>query len=112
MYVRFAMSVGGNVLDMKRGEEIETVMSTFAEDLLYINVGFAEKLKNDLESERNPVSILLQQASMDWSIKQQVARLGGAPDHAHRIVSLLNLARNSDIRYPATRLFSHQEYGL
>jgi hypothetical protein len=104
--------VGGNVRVMRRGEDSETVMSTFAEDLLYINVGFAEKLKDGHESETNPVLTLVEEASTVRSIEQQVAHLGGSTDHAQRIIELFFLARYSDVRYPATRLFSRQEYGL
>jgi ketosteroid isomerase-like protein len=112
MFVVQISSVGGNVSVMKRGEDNETVMSTFAEDLLYINVGFAEKHKDDVESETNAISTLLEEATRVRSIEQQVASLGDPADRAQRLVRLFYLARNSDVQYPATRLFSHQEYGL
>jgi hypothetical protein len=106
------MIVGGTVRVMKRDSDRESVMSTFGQDLLYINVGFADKLKDEIDSDTNPLNTLLVTASRVRTIQEQVARLGGPADHTQRLVGLFYVARNSDVRYPATRLFSQQDYGL
>jgi hypothetical protein len=104
--------VGGNVRVVRRGEEEERVMSTFGQELLYVNVGFAEQTKNEMELEANPVSALLDEANRFRDIQQQMQSIGATADNVNRLQSLFFLVQSSDIRYPATRLFSQQDYGL
>jgi hypothetical protein len=60
------MIVGGTVRVMKRDSDRESVMSTFGQDLLYINVGFADKLKDEIEPDTNPLNTLL--VTIGWSV--------------------------------------------
>ena len=97
---------------MRRGCGSEAIMSTFGEDLLYVNVGFAEKMRRELESETNPVSAMLNDANVVETLEQQVERIGGSHDTVLRLQSLYHVSQNSDVQYPITRLFSQQDYGL
>lgn len=95
---------------MRRGEDIEATMSTFGEDLLYINAGFVEELHTALES-RIPSSRMTR-AYRSRFIREEVERCGGSHDNGERLFALYLLALNENVEYPATRLSSTQNYGL
>lgn len=97
---------------MRHGEDSEAIMSSFGEDLLYINVGFAEKLKEEYESESYTVSVSRDHGDRMSSIFRQVVDIGGTQDFVNRFRLLFLQARAQEIRYPATRLHSTQDYGM
>jgi hypothetical protein len=87
-------------------------MSTFGKELLYFNVGFLEQMKEERESATNPVVTVLNEANRLRAIRLQMEELGSSTDAIERMQSLFFLWRNRDVRYPATRLFSEQNYGI
>lgn len=112
------ISVGGNVKVKRRNDDDEPILSSFGEDLLYINVGFAEQAREELLSHRNPVSAFLSEANRLHALRRQIESLGGdsrpqSPlDNLSRLHSLFYLSQTADVQYPATSLFSQQEYGI
>jgi uncharacterized small protein (DUF1192 family) len=94
--------VGGNVLVRRRGVSEDVVMSTFGEDLLYFNVGFLE----------DPINALMNEARRLRAIRLQMEELGSSAEAIERLQSLFFLWQNRGVRYPATRLYSEQDYGI
>jgi hypothetical protein len=102
--------VGGTVRAKRRGIEEEGEMSRFGQDLLYINVGYVESKKEDTEGgfvER----FFREEGSRLSSIQRQMQELGASLDDIGR-VRLLFILDPQDLRYPVTRLFSQEDYGM
>jgi hypothetical protein len=92
--------------------EVETIMSKFGEDLLYINAGFAEKTRREWESGFNTFGRLTGEANTFRNIQSQMEIMNMPSENIDRLKSLYLLARTHEIQYPATRLFSEQNYGM
>ncbi|KAG7342110.1 hypothetical protein IV203_007202 [Nitzschia inconspicua] len=106
----YSMIIGGDVRVVRRGEDSERIMSRFGDDLLYINVGLAEKMKDYFESAA--AGSLPRIAPSFRGIRRQVEDIGGSIESAERLYHLFTLVPSSDIHYPATRLSSTQDYGM
>ena len=87
-------------------------MSKFGEDLLYINAGFAEKIRREWESNMNTAGRMTEGASTFESVQQDMERLDSPRENIDRLKSLFVLARTTEIQVPATRLYSEQNYGI
>lgn len=88
-------AVGGRVYARLRGSMRELVMSTFGDELVYLNVGYVETMKDELEGE-----------SWGWdqftSIQTQMESLGALPEQIAQVQSRFFVAQFSDIDYPST----------
>ena len=87
-------------------------MSKFGEDLLYINAGFAEKIRREWESNMSAADRTMEGASTFESVQQDMERLDSPRENIDRLKSLFVLARTTEIQVPATRLYSEQNYGI
>ena len=96
----------------RHGTNDEAIMSKFGEDLLYINAGFAEKIRRDWESNMNAVGRVAEGADTFDSVQRDMEQLDFPPENINRLHSLFVLARTTELQVPATRLFSEQNYGI
>ncbi|KAL3910598.1 MAG: hypothetical protein SGARI_002045 [Bacillariaceae sp.] len=92
----------------RHGIEEEQIMSKFGDDLLYVNAGFAEKIRREWESNMNSSG----GASTFDSVQQRMEELDVPSENIERLKSLFVLARTTELQLPATRLFSEQNYGI
>jgi hypothetical protein len=77
-------------------------MSTFGVDLVYINAGFVEEMKDELDSESDPVTTLSGEADWMTAIRSQMESLGASETSIDKVQTQIFLARFRDIQYPST----------
>jgi hypothetical protein len=109
----FSCIIGGNVLATQIGRD-ESEMSRFGSDLIYLNCGMLEDMKDngsdviDMRGYGRGVSPALITDQLR-SIRQQMEEISSPPESIERLQALFVLAQSRDISYPAIRSSSSHE---
>lgn len=75
-------------------------MSTFGDELLYLNAGCVEEMKD--EAATDPLYSFSNQARRNAAIKIQMEDIGAPAERIDRLQSMFNIAQMRDISYPST----------
>ena len=79
-------------------------MSTFGNELLYLNAGFVEESKDELDADRDPVNSVLGEANRFRAIRNQMEDIGAPAENIQRLQAMFFLAQAREIAYPSTSL--------